>query len=160
MKPAVCVLLFTSFLIITSCSSRRMAAQPPAYKPDIPELYNEIVAQDSIYFTAYNNCDMAVQTAMYADTLEFYHDKGGLSTSKTETLEAIKRNICGKVTRELVKGSIEVYPIKDFGAIEMGMHKFHNNQEPPNTASHAGKFIMIWRKTGARWQITRVVSLH
>jgi hypothetical protein len=34
--------------------------------------------------------------------LEFYHDKGGLMTSKQE-LDATKANICGKATRELVK---------------------------------------------------------
>jgi hypothetical protein len=49
-------------------------------------------------------------------------------TSKKDIINATKKNICGKVTRELVKGSIEVYPVKDFGAIEIGLHKFHNNQ--------------------------------
>jgi hypothetical protein len=61
-------------------------------------------------------------------SLEFYHDKGGLTTSKQEILDATKQNICGKVTRELVKGSVEVYSIKDYGAVEIGLHKFHNNQ--------------------------------
>jgi hypothetical protein len=38
-----------------------------------------------------------------------------LTTSKQEILDATKQNICGKVTRELVKGSVEVYSIKDYG---------------------------------------------
>jgi hypothetical protein len=51
-----------------------------------------------------------------------------------------RKNICGKVTRELVKGSIEVYPIKDYGAVEIGLHKFHNNQnETPS--KETSKFI-------------------
>jgi hypothetical protein len=78
---------------------------------------------------------MDKQSAIYGDSLEFYHDKGGLMTSKQGILDATKRNICGKVTRELVKGSIEVYPIKDYGAVEIGLHKFHNNQEPAGTPS-------------------------
>jgi hypothetical protein len=75
-------------------------------------------------------------------------------------MQALEKNICGKVKRELVAGSIEVYPIKDFGAVEMGIHRFHNNQEPPGTPSHAGKFVIIWQHTNNTWKITRVISLH
>jgi hypothetical protein len=50
---------------------------------------------------------MDAQAAIYADSLEFYHDKGGLMTSK-QASGRYERNICGKVTRELVKGSISI----------------------------------------------------
>ncbi|MEX0287978.1 MAG: nuclear transport factor 2 family protein [Flavobacteriaceae bacterium] len=122
-------------------------------------LYETIVALDSIYFTAYNNCNMKKQDEMYAEDLEFYHDKGGLATSKKDILESIENNICGKVTRELVAGSIEVYPINGFGAVEIGMHKFHNNQEP-DAVSEPSKFIVIWKQDGDNWLISRVISLH
>ena len=124
-----------------------------------PTLYDAIVEMDSIYFTAYNTCDMEKQAEIYSDDLEFYHDKGGLSTSKEDLLESLKNNICGKVTRELVAGSIEVYPIAGFGAVEIGMHKFHNNQEP-DAISKPSKFITIWKQEGDSWLITRVISLH
>ena len=158
-KKVSTALACTILLLLTACSaSKKFVAVP--YKPDDPALYNTIVLQDSIYFNAYNKCDMDKQTAMYDADIEFYHDKGGLMTSKKELLEAIKKNICGKVTRELVPGSIEVYPIKDYGAIEMGLHKFHNNQEKENSPSHAGKFIIIWQQKNNEWKIKRVVSLH
>ncbi|MBT8183511.1 MAG: nuclear transport factor 2 family protein [Eudoraea sp.] len=114
---------------------------------------------DSIYFTAYNSCDMATQEELFADDLEFYHDIGGLSTSKQDILNSIEENICGKVTRELVEGSIEVYPIHAFGAVEIGMHKFYNNQEP-DAISIPSKFITIWKQQGDNWRISRVISLH
>lgn len=124
-------------------------------------LYDEIVAMDSIYFNAYNNCNMQTQESLYADNIEFYHDKGGLSTSKKDILDAIKKNICGKVTRELIKGSIEVYPINGYGAVEMGLHRFHNNQEPEsNQPKEGSKFIIIWHNKNGKWEITRVISLH
>jgi hypothetical protein len=47
-----------------------------------------------------NNVEL--QADFYADDIEFYHDQGGLTTSKKEILESIRRNICGKVTRVLV----------------------------------------------------------
>ncbi len=126
------------------------------------ELYKTIVALDSSFFNAYNTCDINLEkyASFYSDTIEFYHDKGGLMTSKQDIVDATKKNICGKVTRELVKGSIEVYPIKDYGAVEIGLHKFHNNTEKENNVSNSVKFIMIWVHKDDGWKITRVISLH
>ncbi|AKA33887.1 nuclear transport factor 2 family protein [Flagellimonas lutaonensis] len=123
------------------------------------ELYKTIVELDNTYFTAYNECDMATQAAMYSEDLEFYHDMGGLNTSKEQIIKSIEKNICGKVTRELVEGSVEVHEIPGFGAIEIGMHKFYNNQEP-NVASKASKFITVWKNEDSNWKISRVISLH
>ncbi len=63
---------------------------------------------------------------MVEDGLEFYHDKTGLTVGKQPFLDAIKNNICGKVQRTIVPGSLEVYPLKDYGAVEIGVHRFHN----------------------------------
>ena len=97
--------------------------------------------------------------SIISDDLEFYHAQGGLNTSKAEILAAMEKNICNKVTRILKKGSIEVYPIKDYGAVEMGLHGFHNNQEP-DVPSHFSKFVHIWKKENGKWKLTRVISLH
>ena len=129
------------------------------YVPIDKVVYDIIVAKDKEYFEAYNTCDMKKQASIYSEDLEFFHDKGGLSTSKQEILTSIEKNICGKVTRTLIAGSIEVYPIKDFGAIEIGYHKFYNNQEP-NAKSKPSKFIMVWKNEGDKWFITKVISLH
>lgn len=132
--------------------------QPKPYTPDSFDLYNKIVSLDSIFFNTYNTCDMEKMSSMFAEELEFYHDKTGLSTSKKEVLEATHKNICGKVNRTLVKGSIEVYPIHNFGAVEIGYHYFHNKVE--EVTGEPSKFIILWRLKDDKWQITRVVSLH
>jgi hypothetical protein len=129
------------------------------YIPQSKELYAAIVHMDSVYFNAYNSCDMETQARLYSDNIEFYHDKGGLSTSKQDLLDAIKKNICGKVTRELVQGSIEVYPIAGFGAVEIGLHRFINHAEG-DLRSKPDKFIVVWQQKNDQWQITRVISLH
>ena len=132
--------------------------RPEPYVPDDKKLYDEIVKMDSIFFTAYNNCDLETQRNFLSDTLEFYHDKSGLSTSKKDVMDAIARNICNKVKRELIAGSVEVYPINNYGAVEIGYHRFHNLVE--KSISRPGKFITIWQRKGDGWQITRIVSLH
>jgi len=132
--------------------------RPEPYVPDDQQLYDEIIKMDSIFFTAYNNCDLETQRAFLSDTLEFYHDKTGLSTSKKEVMDAIARNICNKVKRELLPGSVEVYPIGNYGAVEIGYHRFHNLVE--KSISRPGKFISIWQRKGNGWQLSRIISLH
>ncbi|MCG2616590.1 nuclear transport factor 2 family protein [Terrimonas sp. NA20] len=155
--------IFTTAFIflcgLTVKAQQQASAGKASYVPDDRTLFNTIVRMDSIFFDAYNKCNVDLQTAIYADSLEFYHDKGGYSTSKADVLAATKRNICDKVTRTVVPGSIEVYPIAGFGAIEIGLHRFFNKQEP-DAPQHDSKFIIIWKQTGSDWKITRVISLH
>lgn len=133
----------------------------PKYEMSVSkEFYNNIVYLDSIFFDAYNHCNIAVMDSLMSEDLEFYHDKGGFSNSKKETMDAVKKNICGKVTRKLLKGSIEVYQINNYGAVEIGFHGFHNNQEKEPDTTHFSKFVNIWRLYNNKWQITRVISLH
>jgi len=153
------VILSTLLFFLTASCMQTHAQDVYKYVPQSQELYNVIVHMDSVYFNAYNSCDMEAQARIYADSIEFYHDKGGLTTSKQALLDAIKKNICGKVTRELVPGSIEVYPIAGFGAVEIGLHRFINHAEG-DSRSKPDKFIVVWKQKSDRWQITRVISLH
>ena len=149
-------LLFT-FATLLSLSAHSQDTY--SYKPKSQALYDTIAHMDSVYFNAYNSCDMQTQAAIYADSIEFYHDGSGLQTSKEALLAALKANICGKVTRVLVKGSLEVYPIPNFGAIEIGLHRFINHQDH-DAVSKPDRFIAVWRHQNGKWQMTRVISLH
>lgn len=164
MKSTNKIILFAllSLLLISGCTTKEVDKTVPLNKftPDDPELYNTIVQMDSIFFNAYNNCDLDKQAEIYSDSIEFFHDQGGLMTSKKELLDGTEKYICGKVTRELVQGSIEVYPIKGYGAVEVGFHKFHNNQEEAETPSKIGRFVIVWKAKNDTWEITKVISLH
>jgi hypothetical protein len=155
-------ILYGLMLLLVPCvmnAQKKMAAPIYEYKPDSQELHDAIVRMDSIFFGAYNTCKMDVQASIYADSMEFYHDKGGLTNSKKDVLDGTQKYVCGKVTRQLIPGSIEVYPIHDYGAIELGQHKFFNNQEP-NEPQHVSRFMIFWKKTGNDWKIAKVISLH
>lgn len=152
-------ILIHVLVLFTACTTSIVKTEAP-YIPESKELYDSIVEADSIFFNAYNNCDTLTMASMISENLEFYHDKGGVMTSKDSVMDAMKKNICGKVTRELVKGSIEVYPIAGFGAVEMGKHFFHNNQEPEPAEHSIGKFVHLWKKENGTWRLTRVISLH
>ncbi|NND78410.1 MAG: nuclear transport factor 2 family protein [Eudoraea sp.] len=156
--------ILASLLVICllgSCNTKIEQIKDAAmiYEPEDLKLYETIVAMDKKYFDAYNTCDMATQDAIYAEDIEFFHDKGGLMTSKSDLMKALEENICNKVTRQLVQGSIEVYPIKDYGAVEIGFHSFQNKEEP-NAPSQPSKFIVLWKQQDDDWKITKVISLH
>ncbi len=148
--------------ITTACSSEKNTYQlTKNYHPDDAELYHKIVALDSAFFQAYNTCETNLETyaKFYDENIEFYHDNGGFMNSKSEIVASTQKYVCGKVTRHLVKGSIEVYPIKDYGAVEFGLHSFHNKEEP-NAKPSIGRFTIIWKNTNNNWKIAKVISLH
>jgi hypothetical protein len=128
-------------------------AQLPASDP----LYQTVSALDTALFDAYNHCDLAKMGSMVADDLEFYHDQTGLSVGKQSLLDGVKNNICGKVHRELV-GSLEVYPLKGYGAVEIGVHRFTHPGEPNNVGE--AKFVQLWQLKNGTWTLTRVISFN
>jgi hypothetical protein len=159
-NPLPVFLLMMVTLFLSYCTTAEKEHSKNNYKPDSKALYDSIVYLDSVFFTAYDKCDTVTMASLISEDLEFYHDQGGLMTSKDSVMEAIKKNICGKVTRELVPGSIEVYPIAGYGAVEMGEHFFHNNQEPEPKEHSIGKFVQLWKNENGNWRLTRIISLH
>jgi hypothetical protein len=121
-------------------------------------LFQTIQGLDTQLFDAYNRCDLEKFGSLLADDLEFYHDKTGLSRGRPALLEGIKNNICGKVTRELVPGTLEVYPIADYGAVEIGVHRFHHPGHETADSVGEAKFIHLWQKKDGAWKVTRVIS--
>ena len=149
-------------LLVIACSSAKQVVPPgvPPYQPASKELQDTITWLDSIFFDAYNTCKLDVFAALVSEDVEFYHDKGGVSRSKEGLVQSIKNNICNKVTRELLPGSIEVYPIPNYGAVQMAAHRFFNQQEKELGWSRYAKFVTIWKKEDGQWKATRFISLH
>ena len=152
-------LLMLLYALLVSWFTNGQVHEIPQFHPKNQQLFEEIKKMDATFFDAYNKCDIKTQATILSDDIEFFHDNTGVSTSKKDILNAIENNICNKVTRTLIKGSIEVYPINNYGAVEIGYHKFFNNQEP-NAKSIPSKFITIWKKSKDEWLITKVISLH
>ena len=123
-------------------------------------LFDTIAALDTQAFAAFNTCAQPGQLQKHADffseTVEFYHDTGGVTWNRKEMLANTEKYVCGNFRRELVPGSLRVYPIKDFGAISQGVHRFC--QFKSGVCEGEADFLMVWRHEGGRWTITRVMS--
>jgi|HubBroStandDraft_5_1064220.scaffolds.fasta_scaffold176532_2 hypothetical protein len=163
--------LTTVLLTILASSTAISAANGPS------KLFETMQEVDSQLFEAANRCDYEKLTEMVDENLEFYHDRGGLTQGRKAFLESIKNNTCGVMIRELVPGTLEVYPIKDYGAIEIGVHRFHHpgHEKEFPAAKQLGmtrfldpgaaewpvgeaKFLHIWQLKDGHWKLTRVVS--
>lgn len=150
--PALPLLLFITLLPALSAQVNAQAATPP------DALFQTIQSLDTQLFDAYNHCDLEKFGSLLADDLEFYHDKTGLSRGRQALVEGIKNNICGKVTRELEPGTLEVYPIADYGAVEVGVHRFHHPGHETTESIGEARFIHLWQKKDGTWKVTRVIS--
>jgi hypothetical protein len=59
--------------------------------------------------------------------------------------------------RRLVPGSMEVYPIPGYGAVEVAAHEFCH-EENGTTECGVFKFLHVWQKKDGQWSVTRAVS--
>ena len=124
------------------------------------DLTKTIAEMDSLLFHAFNTCDINLSKSLFTEDLEFYHDAGGL-TNYTQNVNSIVQRCNGetKVRRELVKGSLEVFPIKDFGAIQIGSHRFYYTEKGhEEKLDGTFKFVHIWKHVNGDWKISRVIS--
>lgn len=145
-----------------ACSTAKPAA-PAAAAPRSPaaqELYATIARQDSLMFVAFNRHDLAQLQTFFAEDLEFYHDRGGLANYQ-QSMDGFRRmfeqNQTTGLNRQLVPGTLEVYPIKDYGAVETYQHRFCHVE---NGKDDCGTFknTMLWRLKDGQWKVTRVIS--
>jgi hypothetical protein len=125
-----------------------------------PAVYDEMAQLDSILFQAFNTRDLPTIKTLFTADLEFFHDKGGLS-DYDQNIAAIQALFEGetRVRRELVKGSLEVFPVPNYGIIQTGIHRFYNTEPgQPERLGGVFKFLHIWKKENSAWKISRVVS--
>jgi ketosteroid isomerase-like protein len=152
------------FLMVTGLALTSLNAQSVGIPTDQAELSRIILAKDSAFWRAYNDCDLTSFATFLSDDLEFYHDKGGLTTSATALMKSIREGLCGdrdnyRLRREAVAGSVEVFPISDYGAVMTGKHHFFITQgDQAEYADGQARFTHLWRFAEEEWRITRVIS--
>lgn len=149
-------LLLSAMVLLPAAAS---GADVPAPTPG-ESLYATVAALDSAVFDAFNRCSDPAQldrhAGYFAEDVEFYHDTGGVTWTRDQMLENTRKHVCGNFSRELVPGSLQVHPIKDFGAIAQGSHRFC--QFASGKCEGMADFTMIWRHKDGVWQLTRVLS--
>jgi hypothetical protein len=99
----------------------------------------------------------------FTEDLEFYHDKGGLTTPRIKLIESIRNGLCGNenfwLRREAVPGSVRVFPLNNYGAILSGEHVFYVNEKgKKERLDGLAKFTHVWQFKSNVWRMSRVLS--
>lgn len=132
--------------------------EPPATSAST--LFETMSALDTAVFESFNQCSapdqLQAHARYFAEDVEFYHDTGGVTWSRDAMIANTRQYVCGNFRRELVPGTLQVHPIKDFGAMTQGSHRFCAFST--DTCDGRADFVMVWRQLDNDWQITRVLS--
>ncbi len=149
--------LITAFLLAMIVFGAAHAQQPNQKHQD-KALFDTILKLDSIWFAAFNK-DLAVFSSYMDSSLEFYHDKGGLSfyADNITAFKRIQTNV-PDLKRELLKETMEVYPVPGYGAVQIAQHRFCHMENGKMDCA-VFKFIHVWKKTESGWKVTRIVSV-
>lgn len=119
-----------------------------------------LAALDRAVFDAFNRCadpaQLQAHARFFAPDVEFYHDTGGVTWTRAAMIANTRKHACGRYTRELVAGSLRISPVRDFGAIAQGTHRFC--QAGSTRCEGEADFVMVWRQRDGQWQVTRVLS--
>ncbi len=109
------VMLSVLSVAVLAVSLRAQVAPPLEKIQNQQDLDKAGAALDAALFDSYNKCDLAKFESFFVDDVEFYHDQGGVTLGKAALTDSVRKNICGKVTRELVPGTLKVFYMKGYG---------------------------------------------
>ncbi|HEX7916395.1 DUF4440 domain-containing protein [Rudaea sp.] len=146
-----------AFFALSLATTTVCAETPPA------DVEAAVRAADEAFWKTYNTCDLATAGDYLTVDIEFYHDKGGLTKSRAELVDSIKKNICGnpdqRVRREAVAGSVQFYPMAGNRALLIGDHRFYITEpDKPEYLTGQAKFDDLWEYVDGRWRMSRVFS--
>ena len=130
-------------------------------------LATTIQNQDRLFWDAYNRCDVEGMNAFFTPDVEFYHDKGGLTSGVDALAANTKGNLCSNprshLRREAIAGSVKVFPLRNgqaiYGAVISGEHRFYVvDSGKPERLDGVAKFFHVWLLKDRSWRMARVIS--
>jgi hypothetical protein len=123
--------------------------------------------QESLFWAAYNACDVTSMSGFFAEGVEFYHDRGGPTMGKAGLTSTLQTALCGNpkshLRREAVAGTVRLFPLSKgdaiYGAIVSGEHLFYVlDAGKPERADGRARFTHLWLLQDGMWKMSRVLS--
>jgi hypothetical protein len=155
-------------VLLLGWSAPRAFAQGGFIPPASQELIKTIIAKDKALFDAvFETCDTAALAPLVAEDFEFFHDKSGhVFDSGSQWVKAVgemcvrqKAGTDYRARRELDTASVKVYPLNNYGAIHMGLHRFYKKlPDGKEQLVEVSQFTNVWKNENGVWKLTRVLS--
>ena len=153
--------------ILLACIWVSQVAPLLAQKTDT-QLTATILHRDSLFWQAYNTCNISEMRTLFTDDIEFYHDKGGTTLGLDSLIATLQTGLCKDpatyaLRREAVPGSVHVYPLHKqgvlYGAIIEGEHVFYIRQPGKDEyIDGQARFNHLWLLRDGEWKMARVLS--
>lgn len=146
------------------------AASAQSNNPELSanrQMFEELAEKDKTLFdSVFQTCDLNKLGELLTEDFEFYHDKGGQTAKSGKQFvnsikEACDRRKDGKdyrLKRELVANSLNIYPLNNYGAIQMGVHRFYILNQDKVELAETAQFTHLWKKENGVWRLARVLS--
>lgn len=117
-----------------------------------------VMRLDRELFDAFNARVLDRMMRSFAPDLEFFHDKEGLQTYDV-VRDAFAKLFAqdNGMHREVVPGTVEVYPLPGYGALETGRHRFCHREDGKEICA-TFSFAIVWRQHDGKWEAARVLS--
>lgn len=137
---------------------------PPLHKAS---LHEQILQADTLLFAAaFDACDARAAARMTTEDMEFFHDQTGKSASNRAEFQHSIATMCADQhtgtrpqLRRALQGPVEVFPLQDDRALEMGTHRFYQRgNDGHERLSGEARFVHLWRHLQGQWQLERVIS--
>ena len=150
---------------LTLCFPSVLRAQSPAELDSVAlsgdHLRNELFQANHAFFRAlFAECAADQANAFLTADVEFYDDRTGRRSGNEvrSDFERLAANCpaTNGVRRILLRESVEVYPIRGFGAMQLGIHHFVEDGAETSTIA---KFVIVWQRVGGAWRMSRVMSV-
>ena len=121
-------------------------------------LREEIARMDDRLSEAFNAHDVERIKFLFTDDLEFYQDNKGMGLYEQTMRDFAKMFAQNNgITRTLELESLEVVALGEYGAVELGRHRFCHLEDGKDECG-TFRFVHIWRKLDDGWKISRVIS--
>ncbi|KAA1244256.1 DUF4440 domain-containing protein [Aquimarina sp. RZ0] len=151
------------FLYISICSVNLNTAQTKTHHSNNEDLKVTISKLDKEFWVSYNTCNIDTFRTFFVEDFEFYHDKGGLTSGLSKMMASVKGGLCNpenpRVRREVIKGSVSIYPLQSYGAIITGEHLFYVLEKgKTERLTEIAKFTHVWQHKNNQWKMSRALS--
>jgi hypothetical protein len=122
-----------------------------------------------MFDAVFTHCDPAKVGTLVTDDVRFIHDKTGqFASSKSQLVNVLSEQCANEAKgtdfrsrRELVPGSLRVYAIDQYGAVELGEHRFFTLiPGKPEQLTETGDFIILWKRVGNQWLMSEAISYN
>ncbi|MEM1379370.1 MAG: DUF4440 domain-containing protein [Pseudomonadota bacterium] len=136
--------------------------------PDVMESTRIIVERDAALFEmSFERCDPEVYRTYFDDDFRMLHDLAGEVAANADAFVANYERDCARKPgdapaqrRELLPGSRKVQLLGTWGALEEGLHTFHE-QTADGVWRQTGsaRYIHVWRWTGETFVLDQSLSV-